>query len=441
MSGVAIPARANASILLGDLPDFRKDPLDFWLTLAAAGPAVRIRFGPATRVVINEPEFAQHILQRNYDNYTKDQRLKRALEAGTGPVLATSDGEEWRWRRKLMQPMFKRPAVAGFAADIVAHADRLTAGWKPGDIVDIAAAMKTLTMNIIGQTMFSVDLSKSSGALQRAYGEFGQGLMRRATQVLAAPLWAPTAANKRFRDSITVLNGFMRAVLDARRQDHTPTPDLLNMFLTHQLEDDARRFSEEELLHEMSAIVFAGHETTATALTWVFCLIAQHADVRERLLGEIDAALGGRAPDAESVKAMPYLARVIDEALRLYPPLYVNSRQAKAGDVLGALPIPAGTRLLINILGIHRNPAHWPDPGRFNPDRFTPEAMAARHSFAHIPFLKGPRTCVGSTLATLELQLIVPTILQRCRLVLEAPVTPEAGVVLQPKGPVHMRIG
>lgn len=437
MSGAAIPFRSNAHRLLGDLPEYRKDPLGFWLGLGRQAPVVKIRFGPTARHVVSDPDFAQHILQQNHQNYTKDQRLKKILEAGTGPVLATSDGEAWRSRRKLMQPTFKRPAIAHFADEIVEHTERMTAGWAPGDTIDIAEAMKTLTMNIIGQTMFSVDFTASSAELHHAYAQFGRGLVRRATQLLPVPVWAPTRQNREFRQSIAIIRRFLKAVLAERRRSQVATSDLMDMLLTHRLEEGGAW--EDDFIHEMSAIVFAGHETTATALSWVFCLLAQHPAVQEKVIAEGEG-LGARAPGADDVKAMPYLQQVIDETLRLYPPLYINSRQAIGDDALGPYSLRAGSRVLINIVGIHRNEVHWPQPDRFDPDRFAPEPKSARHSFAHIPFLKGPRTCIGSALAMLELQIVVPLILQRWSLSLEHPVAAEAGVVLQPRGGLPMRL-
>ena len=442
MPAQMIAKRAHSSPLLGDLPDYKKDPFAFWLSLEKIAPVVRIRFGPAIRYVVNDPDIAQHILQKNYFNYTKDQRLKKILEEGTGPVLATSDGEDWRWRRKLVQPTFKPKAIAPFSGDIIKHTARMMDVWKAGEIIDFADAMKMLTMNIIGETMFSVDFTKTSGELHHAYADFGQGLVRRATQIIRPPLWMPTKGNVAFRKSIVTMKTFLWQVLAERRRDPIPNTDLLNMLLTHRLEDDGQRFSEQQLLHEMSAIVFAGHETTATALSWVFALLAQHPETYKMLMTEIDQVLGTRNPTPDDIKNMSFLEQVIEETLRLYPPLYINSRQAIKDDNFGKQVLAENSRVLINILGINRNSDHWHKPDVFMPERFSPEKKQKRHSFAHIPFLKGPRMCVGAPLAMMELQLIVPMILQRFSLSLgkPGPVLAETGVVLQPRGGLFLKV-
>lgn len=438
----AIPQRTGGRLLAGDFADYRADPLQFWLDIAARGPLVRIRFGPITRTVVNDPELARHILQRNHQNYRKDQRIKRLLEKGTGPVLATSDGDAWRWRRQLLQPKFKRSEIAHFAPMIVHETRRLMSAWSNGQTIDIAQAMKSLTMNIIGRTMFSVDFATETAELAQAYRDFAANIFKRLQRFVNFPYAFPNADNRELRRVTTTIGMALGSILADRRQHPTPRGDLLDMLLTHRLEESEHRMSEAALIHEMSAIVFAGHETTATTLTWLFYALARYPRVAVPVRRELADVLGGQTPDVNNVRSLQCLERVINEVLRLYPPLYVNSRQAIAADELGDYRIEPGTRLLINILGIQRQHQHWPDPDRFDPDRFLPEPVRTRHRFAFLPFLMGPRRCLGATMAMLEMQLIAPLILQRFTPVLEAgqSVTPQAQVVLAPQGGLRMRL-
>lgn len=442
MTAQPAPFRSNRHPVLGDLPDLKADALAFWLDVARRGPVVGVRFGPAKRLIVNDPEVAQHILQANHRNYTKDRRLAERLETGTGPVLATSDGEDWRWRRKLMQPTFKPASVAEFANDIAAETRRRMQQWDASEPVDLASEMKILTMNIIGRVLFGVDFESESRTMPAAYAAFGAELTRRATAVAPAPLWLPTAHNRSFRSSIDTLEQFMVEILRDRRADPKPHADLLNMLLTYRLEDDGSRFSESDLIHEMGALVFAGHETTATAIAWAFAMIGSHRDVETSLRREIDEVLGDRAVTPADLERMPYLDQVIEETLRLWPPLYINSRQAVEADQLGSYKIEPGTRLLINILGIHRQGKHWPSPAKFDPERFQPDAIRRRHRFAHVPFLRGPRMCIGASLSMLEIKMIVVQMLQafNYELTEKGPIEGDAGVVLAPKHGVLVKL-
>ena len=426
--------------ILGDLGALRRDPVAFWRTTAQRGPLVQIRLGFIRRLVVNDAEIARHLLVTRRTNYIKDQRLKRILETGSGEVLATSDGEAWSWRRRLMQPAFGHRPVKRLLGTIEAELEPMLAQWSDGDTVDMLTAMKTLTLRIICRAMFSAGSSGQERALHEAYARLGRGLVRRATQLLRTPLWVPSRDNRELGGALDSIACALRTILVERRADPRLRGDLLDMLLDARDPDGGRGFDERGLIHEMSAIVFAGHDTTAAALGWVLVLLASHPEVAAGVRAEIDAVLRGRGPTADDFRRMPYLRRVVDESMRRFPPLYINSRQAIDDDRVGGYPIPAGSRLLINILGIHHDPRHWPEPEVFEPARFEPTRAEGRHRFAFIPFLGGPRRCLGAPLARAELMVILPRILQRFipHLPPGAVVEPEAAAVLQPRGPLPM---
>ena len=440
MSLPAMPRSASPyGILLGDLAALRRDAFGFWRDVAAAGPVVDLRFGPVRRLVVNDADFARQVTVDHRQRYIKDQRLKRILEAGSDQVLATSDGEDWAWRRQLLQPGFRRSQIRGFHDLIVEETEAMASSWSDGARIDLLSEMKILTMNIIGRALFGLHARGAGLDLHTAYAGLGAELVGRVERLVPAPLWLPTPGNRRLKGHLAVICSTLQRVVDDRRRDRRPRTDLLEVMLAAH--GGGRRLTVQQLIFEMSALVFAGHETTATTLAWALALISSHDDVQRRLLEELAArpVAGGTPPTDPRFR--PFLRQVVDETLRLYPPLYVISRQAAAADQLGDRPIPLGTRLLIHILGIHRHPMYWTDPDRFDPDRF---AEPRHPKGAFLPFMLGERRCLGASLAMAELLTILPRLLQRFRFTLPAGLPrPACGAVLHPASGVpavvHLR--
>jgi cytochrome P450 len=208
------------------------------------------------------------------------------------------------------------------------------------------------------------------------------------------------------------------------------------MLMLTRDEETGETMNDRQLRDEVMTLMLAGHETTATTLTWTWYLLSEHPDVARRLREELAAVLGGRTPTMSDVPNLVYTRMVIEESLRLYPPAWVTVRKVDNDDIIGGYHIPAGSTVVVSAYVLHRNPTFWPDPERFDPERFTPERVAERPRFAYIPFSAGPRQCIGNTFALVEAQLILATIAQRYHLDV-APghrVAPEPLITLRPKG-------
>ncbi len=411
------PWREDSLPLLNHLPHYRRDPLGFWLETGQRAPVARIGLGPLLEYwVVTDAPFLQHILQHRARIYIRERRLMQLNRMGGPELLFNTDRwEEWLWRRRLMQPAFHRRELAGFSAIFVEEAHRLAHDWQEGARVDLEQAMKRLTMRIIGRAMFSTDVGATTDRLQESFELSSRLVFQRASSPLPLPHQVPTPLNRRtkaaIRDRIAILRSFVEQRLAAG-----PGPgDLLDMLIATHLED-GRRFSSDDLVWEMSGIVFAGHETTALTMMWLFYLLARHPEVEAKMRAELDAALSDRLPTLADLEKMPYTDQVIQETLRLYPPVYVTLREADEDDTYEDFVIPKGTRMLLNIRGVQRSPAYWNHPDAFDPERFAPDSGEPRHKFAFIPFLEGPRKCLGDAFAFMEMRLIVPTILQRWRL-------------------------
>ena len=413
---VQLPERTDRIPLLRDYPAFRRDGLEFWTDTGALGPVVRVRFGTQEFWVVTDPAIVEHVLLTHVKDYPRDRRLM-ALNRGPGPELMfnTDRWEEWRWRRRILTPAFHRQTIASFGRRIVDHVADACELWLETGSVDLQARMRDMTMGIILDTMFSVTADGDVRRLQRSFEAASDVVSSRASAPVPVPWWVPTPANLELRTLTRYRWRFLADLVRRRVAAGPGADDLLDLLVARHTDEGERRFEEADLVGEMSGIVFAGHETTAETQAWALAEIAAHPEVEERVVEEVDSVLGDRDPTVDDLDAMPYTNRVISETMRLHPAVYVTIREADRDHEVEGVRIPAGTRLVINIRGLHRDPAAWgDDAAMFEPDRFDDEDE--RHRFQFIPFLAGPKKCLGDTFAMTEMRLTIPTLLRRVRI-------------------------
>lgn len=432
--------RSDTNRLVGDLFHFQRDQIGYFLDTGRVAPLVRFRLAHLDNLLVTDADYAKEILQTRNRNYLKEPRLMSILEAGGDKVLFTTDGDEWMWRRRLMQPAFHRKQIAQFCDAILDEAEKAVGGWTDGETRDIDEAMKLVTMMIIGRTMFNVDMAGDSAELHHAYRTLGDFLIKRIVNPFPSPRWLPTKANREFNEVRETIQQALTAIIEDRKRSQTPHNDLLDMLLTMVDVEDG--FTQNQLIFEMSSIVFAGHETTAVTLTWLLYMLSQNPQVEAKLLAEIDTEVGQRRATMDDLAHLPYLNMVINETLRLYPAARLTTRLAQEADELGGFEVRKDEVVFINIHGIQRDERYWDDPLRFDPERFSAERSADRHKWAFLPFLDGPRKCIGEPLSRVEMQLILVTVLQKFRFTLPAGaiVEEEAGFVLQPKNGLDLTL-
>ncbi|MEM7116160.1 MAG: cytochrome P450 [Chloroflexota bacterium] len=406
------PLLENGRFPLGNYSQYKADTLNFWLDCAQAGPLVRVRFAHRELWVVTDAEMVQEMLQTKAKNYPRAKEITRSDGINTGrTVFNAPTWQEWLWRRRLLQPAFHRKQLATFAEAMVDETAVFMRDWQPGKQLPMKTAMKDLTMRIIGRTMFSAPLEQTD-ILQQCFEQVSEYAVYRSSTVVKLPAWLPLPLFRRTRWAVTMREKLVSELVEQRLASGQPQDDLLDMLIAANLEDGTT-FSAQDIVHEMISIIFAGHETTSMTLTWLFYLLAQYPEVEARIRDEIGEVLNGRLPTLNDLPKMPYTNWVVQETMRLYPSVYVTIRDAIADDELGGYSIPAGTQFVVNIRGLHRDPRYWQQPERFDPERFDPPRHNNRPKGAYIPFLTGPRKCIGDSFAMMEMQLIVPTILQQ----------------------------
>lgn len=407
------------------------------------GDVVRFSMGPKTIYFFNHPDHAKYVLADNPANYRKGMGLAEARKRLLGDGLLTSEGDLWRHQRRTIQPAFRRERIAGFA-DVVAEeaaalVDRLQER-ADGEPVDVVAEMTRVTIGVLGQTLFDMDLSPLSflgGAFEVAQDQ----AMFEMVTLGALPLWLPLPRHRRFRAARRQLDDAVRVLLTRHEQEasHAGSDVISLLSRAYEAEGERRRY---RLRDELVTILLAGHETTASTLSWTWSLLARHPEAARAMHEEAVEVLGDRVPRYEDVGRLSYTSMVIQEAMRLYPPVWGLPRKALGPDEIGGYRIPAGADVMICPYTLHRHPGFWESPGQFRPQRFEPAAAGNRHRYAYIPFGAGPRVCVGSHLGMLEATLTAATVARRFRLELTdgADPLPEPMLSLRVRNGLPMRV-
>jgi cytochrome P450 len=444
--GANLPPGPKGYPLLGVAPKIGNDLLGFFLQAAKDyGGIVTLPLGPRRLYLVTQPDYLKQILQDNNRNYAKGYEQVKPL---FGEGLLTSDGETWLRQRRLIQPAFHQQQLASFADTMVDFTLQMLEKWQPhstsGQPLDVAAEMMGLTQRIILKTMFSADANADLDTISRAFDIALNHFNMSMFSPLSQWTWLPTEANRRYHWALRTLDAAVYGMINDRRTQQRDENDLLSMLMNARDAGDGKGMSDHQIRDEIMTIFLAGHETTATTLSWAWYLIGQHPDVEAQLHVEHATVLGGRTPTVADVPRLVYTRMIIDEALRLYPPAWMFARRLINSDTIGGYEVPAGSTLMLSPYVTHHLPSLWIEPERFDPERFRPntEANTARPRFAYMPFSGGPRICIGNNFALMEAQLIMATVAQRYKLKLAADhtVEPLARATLRPKSGVWVTL-
>ena len=406
--------------LLRHLRGAARDPLGFYLKFwREHGDIVRVHWhGEHYLTLCVAPDAVERVLQGNWTNYPKGFFYKR-LSVFTGQGLFTSEGDLWLKQRRLAQPAFHRARVADLAPLMSQTVAEMCERWarEPtnGEPFDVADEMMRLALQIAGRALFGADLQ---GARADEFHHLMNAAMLHVEHrfnPLSLPERVPTRRNRRFAAVKAKLDSWIIGLARQRRAGGEKGADLLQLLVDARDEETGEPMSDRQLADEVVTLLVAGHETSADALAWGFSLLANNPDKRAQLESEA-ATLNGNLPTFADLPNLPYARMVFEESLRLYPPIWALARQAKDADCIGGYTIKAGGDVVVPPFLTHRHPEVWPDPERFEPQRFAPDEVKKRPKFSYYPFGGGPRLCIGQSFALMEGQIALTVIASRFRL-------------------------
>ncbi len=442
MIAIRRPAGPKNPPILGQIVAFRSDPLGFLKrTVDKYGDVAYYRLGPLDAFLVNEPELIRRVLVTNQNNFTKSRALQRA-KAMLGEGLLTSEGDFHLRQRRLVQPAFHRPRLIGYAQVMTDCALRTRERWHAGEVLDVSSEMMRLTLAVVGKTLFSADVEAEAAAIGEALTailKMFDFLMMPFSEYLEK---LPLPAVRRFEKGRARLDQTIFGIIAERRRSGEDCGDLLSMLLLAQDEDGGGGMSDRQVRDEALTLFLAGHETTAQALTWSWYLLSQNPECERKMHEEIQRVLGDREPSFEDLPQLRYTEMVLAESMRLYPPAWGVGRKAIEACEIGGYELPKGGVVIMSPYVMHRDPRWFPEPDRFDPERWIPEARDARPKFSYFPFGGGSRLCIGERFAWMEGTLMLATIAQkwRLRLVPGHRVEPLPLITLRSKYGMRMRV-
>jgi len=414
---------------------FTRDPLAFVTSMAQApGDVVHYRLAFRDVYLLKHPDLVRDVLVVRQHDFAKGEGLRWARRF-LGDGLLTSEGELHTRQRRLAQPAFHRQRIGSYGAVMVARAEAARARWKDGEELRLDQEMVRLMLAIAGKTLFDADTEGQAAEVGGALTDIVRLFPRFALPWGALWTALPLPANRRYERGRRRLDAIVYGLIEERRRDGRDRGDLLSMLMLARDEDGGAGMSDRQLRDEVMTLLLAGHETTANALSWTFYLLARNPEAEAGLHRELDDVLGGRVPSVDDLPRLRYAENVLAESMRLFPPAWVVGRRSLKDQELGGARLAAGSLVMSSPYLMHRDARFFPDPLRFEPDRFTPEARAARPKFSYFPFGGGARACIGEPFAWMEGVLVLATIAQqwRLRLVPGHPVEPQALLTLRPR--------
>jgi cytochrome P450 len=430
--------------LFGSSRRYARDPFRFLSACEQAyGDVVQFDLGPLDTYLLTDPADVERVLVSEADRFRKPDFQSDALGDLLGKGLLLSEGQTWREQRQLANPAFDMRRLMGFADDIVDHNDDLLADWTDGETVNVELDMTQVTLAVIVDLMLGTDLNdRRVRTIREALVPLGARFEPDPVR-FAAPQWLPMPGDSEYQSAVETMEGVIDDIVTERRGTHGDPEsdegpdDLLSILLRAQERGEQ---SDRQIRDEVMTMLLAGHDTTALTLTYTWYLLSQHPEAERRVHAEIEAVLGGDRPTMADVAEFDYLERVIDEAMRLYPPVYTMFREPKQTAELGGYRIPEGSAVMLSQWAMHRSERHWDRPDTFDPDRWTRDADRPR--FTYFPFGGGPRHCIGKHLAKLEAKLILARTAQRYRLEYTREGEPDLlpSLTMHPRDGMPMRI-
>lgn len=436
--GLFVTRRPALAVLLALL----RNPLRAMPAEAFRERLVLARTAGRTSLYVCDPPLIQEALTRHADKLGKGDVMRRVLGPALGEGLLTADGAHWRWQRQAVASRFQHERLLGFLPAMISAAEAMRETWLDrGGVRDIGHDMMRTTFSIIVETMLSGKGALDGERVERAITDYlDPSNYMFAYSLFGAPDWLPYPGRARALASVAYLRESLGGMVAERRSSGARREDLVDMLLAAADPETGRAMGDGEIVDNLLTFVTAGHETTALGLAWTFHLLAQHRDVEDRVLAEIAAVTDGGPLAPGHIGLLALTKAVFQEAMRLFPPAPVITRQVEAPFTLGGVALEPGMVLYVPIHAVHRHQRLWDRPDEFDPSRFLGEAARQRHRYAYLPFGAGPRICIGSAFATMEALAILAVLLPATRLepVSASEPEPTLKITLRPRRPLLM---
>jgi cytochrome P450 len=403
---------------------------------------VRIKILNRTLYVVHNPDMAQQVLQRSNDNYTKDEGYKAlALLFGNG-LITNTNAESWRKHRKILQPPFHRESLQQVCTIATQTTEKLLAEWKAkeGGTINFTHSMARLTLEIICKALFTADVSQVQiEMVWRNLNFLNEVCAELASNPWHQPWNFPVPRHIKARKYLAEIDEMIHGLIQRRKQTQNPPHDLLQTLIDARY-DDGNPLSDEQIRDEVMTVFVAGHETTVNAMSWTWYLLKKNPAAEEKLHEE-NTRFENNTPVFADIPQLRYGWCVMNEAMRIYPPVTAVGREALADEQVGHLRVKKGEQVVINIAGLHHHPAHWKSPETFIPGRFMDFDLKGHNRFLFMPFGGGPRICIGNNFAMLEMQIINSLLSARVQMdLLSTYVKPKTLITLKPAEGIMMRI-
>lgn len=438
-----LPPGPKAKIPLGHLFSFQRDGLGFLRKIASEyGDIVHFKIGPIRVVLLNHPDYIKEVLSRHHRHFIKGRPLEMAKEI-LGEGLLTSEGEFHDRQSRIIQPAFHRKMLESYAAPIMEYTSRLVERWQEGMQVDVMKEMMNLSTSIAGKAFFSKDLEREAPEITRALvtasGLFGRISVPFSEWLLKIPL----PGTIRFLKSKAFLDKTIYKIINDRKRSRVDNGDLLSLLLQAQNEKvDGAGMSDKQIRDEALTLFLTAFDTTSIALTWTFYLLSQHPEIDTELHKELKSVLNGRIPTADDLNRLKYTRMILEESMRLYPPIYIIAREAVDDFTIDKYVLPRSTLLLMSPYLVHHDPRFHADPEKFNPHTWDSLSYNENAKYQYFPFGAGPRSCIGQHFAWMEGTLVLASIAQswRLELVPNHPVKLQQRINLRPKYGMLMKL-
>jgi cytochrome P450 len=434
------PPGPRPHFLIGNIPLADRNPLAVFSRWAEEyGDIFYYRAGWIHVYFLNHPDLIEFVLVRHYQNFLKD-RVVRNSRWFFGNSLLTSEGETWKRQRQLAQPAFHRERISSYAGIMTNYAEQVVSSWRDGAVVDIHREMMRLTLSIAVRALFNVE-AKGMYEISQAVNVMVRNMTGARMLLPSIVRLVPRPGVFEFRRAVQKLDETVYQIIHLHRRNGGDSGDLLSM-LVESRDEDGSQMSNQQLRDAVMTFLLAGHETTALALSWAWHLLAENPQVEQKLHYELDRVLGGRLPTSVDLPLLQYSEAVVKESMRLYPPAWAVARTAIHEFELAGYRIPGGANIVMSPWVMHRDARLFPDPLKFDPDRWSTKDCRNLPKFAYFPFGAGPRQCIGASFAMMEAVLVLATIAQRFQLcpVQGQPIKPEPRMTLRPKGGVWVEL-